>query len=237
MDVGFVGQAGVVGNLAQACEALKQQKLRAGRAVLIQVPQDFIAVETLGFLVGVGLFLRHLTVAELLRFCWQLLSYLGFVPPQNKRLDEGVQPSGAALVLMLFNGLEEFLTKKGLRAQQAGIDEGHLRPEVHGAVFHRRTREDEAVLGAQLAHRLRSGARRVFDGLRLVQNHVVEAVAHQQLRVEAHDAVAGQHHVVVAETVGVFVAVRAGVGQHPQFGRELAGLIHPVEYQRSRQHQ
>ena len=76
---------------------------------------------------------------------------------------------------------------------------------------------------------------RVLDGLRLVQDDVVEPVLPQHLDVAEQDAVGGQDQVVLVKGGQVFGAGRAGMVQQTQAGREPGRLALPVEDQRARQ--
>ncbi len=95
-----------------------------------------------------------------------------------------------------------------------------------------RAAQRESMTPAQQARRLRRCGRRVLDGLRLVEDDVVELVLDQSRRVAPERAVGRQHQVVVGQPGGV--ARLAGVIEDAQPGREARRLVGPVEDERSR---
>jgi len=71
------------------------------------------------------------------------------------------------------DGGDEGLLEESEVAQQTGVDELHLAPEVGKRVLNRRTGEADAVLGVQLVEGLEDLALAVLDLLALVQNDVL----------------------------------------------------------------
>jgi hypothetical protein len=89
------------------------------------------------------------------------------------------------------------------------------------------------VVGPEQPRRLRGVALRVLDGLRLVEDHVIEEHLLEKRDVAPQGPVRGQHHVVARERGRVPGPVEARVLQHAQAGGEAGGLRPPVEDERA----
>ena len=74
-----------------------------------------------------------------------------------------------------------------------------LEADLAEMVFDGRPGECQAMTAAQHARRLGRCRRRVLDGLRLVQNHVVELVFGQTRRITPKRSVRGDHEIVVGD--------------------------------------
>jgi hypothetical protein len=89
------------------------------------------------------------------------------------------------------------------------------------------------VVGPEQPRRPRGVALRVLDGLRLVEDHVVEWHLLEERRVAPQGPVGGQDDVVASERGRLPRPVEARVVQHAQAGGEALGLGPPVEDERA----
>src|SRR3989442_1314132 len=104
------------------------------------------------------------------------------------------------------------------------------------AALHGRPAEGQTVLAAQEARGLGRLRPRVLDGLRLVEDHVVEARVLQARRVAPERAVGRDDEVVVLEALACEEPSGPGVVEHLERGREARRLLLPVEDERPWDH-
>ena len=175
--------------------------------------------------------LRRLQVAvnRLLDFLRQLRRDLLLRPPENERPQGAgeqidLDPIGAAR--------SDGPAECGRGAQEAGVEKLEQAPDLAEMVFDGRPGERQAMTPAQHARRLGRCGRRILDGLRFIENHVVELVFGEPRGVTPQRPVGGEHEVVVGD--GGRRSRVAGVVEHAQIGRETRRLVHPVVDQRSR---
>ena len=117
--------------------------------------------------------------------------------------------------------------------KQAGIQEFEQAPQVVEAVLDRRAAQRDPVLSAQHARGLRAGGVGVLDGLRFVENHVVEVHVGERHGIAAQGAVRDEHQVVLRDLVHPAGAIRTREIEHPQPRREAGRLLLPVEEHRT----
>ncbi len=90
------------------------------------------------------------------------------------------------------------------------------------------------MLGPQQARCFRRGGARVLDGLRLVENRVVELDAGHVRRVAAQRAVRGEHDVGIGRIDGLDAPRRRTHIEQSQLRREPFRFTLPVEHERPR---
>ena len=125
------------------------------------------------------------------------------------------------------------LLEHGVAAEHAGVQELEDRPELAQVVFDRRAADGQAVPAAQEPGGLGRLALGVLDRLGLVEHDVVELEVGELGDVGAQGAVGGDDQVVLGEPLAEGMAARSGVVEHLEPGRELGGLLDPVENQRA----
>ena len=103
--------------------------------------------------------------------------------------------------------MEKLLFEYQLVAQKPWIYKVHLRPKVHGAVFHRGTRKNQSALTFQFINCCRNVGVWVFDRLRLIQDHIVEVKFAQLVHVHPDDAIGGKHDIVASKFPRILVAL------------------------------
>jgi len=99
-----------------------------------------------------GLVERHLFRREgAVDFHLQLVGQIlddggvGFEATQDERPGQPAQPRRGLGVLVAFDGQGEFVAEAALRAEQAGIEELHHRPQLQEPVLDRRAGERDAI--------------------------------------------------------------------------------------------
>jgi len=116
-----------------------------------------------------------------------------------------------------------------LIAEVAGLDEIHDAPQIQQPVFQRRAGERQAIFGFELLDRLRDLGARVFDELRLVQNHRAERELLQFLQIAPEQRVIGHNQIVLRNLFAQIVPGRAAFEhEHLQTRREPLRLAPPV---------
>src|SRR5262245_33852766 len=128
----------------------------------------------------------------------------------------------------LVDGYGELLAEELHRAQHPWVQEVHLREYVECVVLKRRTAHAQTVLGIQQAGGLRYLARRVFDRLRFIQDHIIEFDAHQQLNITAQRAISSDRDVMISQLVFYPRSGGAMMDAIAQLRREFPYLIFPV---------
>ena len=73
----------------------------------------------------------------------------------------------------------------------------------------------------------------VLDGLRFVENEIIEPHTPEIRRIVAQCTVGGQDEIVILEMPEASQAQVSGVIKHAQARRETRGLLFPIENQRS----
>ena len=84
---------------------------------------------------------------------------------------------------------------------------------------------------AQQAAGLRPLRLGILDGLRLVENRVIETDVFQFGDVAVQRPVGGDDQIVLVELGQRVLSQQAGVVEHPEVGREGLGLLDPIEHQ------
>ena len=120
--------------------------------------------------------------------------------------------------------------------KHARVEKLENRPQLAQVVFYRRAGHGQPLLGRQQPTglgRLRVG---VFDGLRFVQNAIVEFNVLEMTDVAPQRAIRGHDQVVIGELLALFCAAKPGVVQHSQLGRKATGLFDPIVDQAARRY-
>ncbi len=116
-------------------------------------------------------------------------------------------------------------------AEQAGVQEVHLAPQLLEAVLDRRAGERDAALRVQRERRARDLAVGVLDRLRLVEHHQLPANRGELLRIEPQQRVGRERH-----RRAIFqLAIDAVIRVHFELRSEARDLVAPVrEHARGR---
>ena len=157
-------------------------------------------------------------------------------PPQDEGAYQLPQPLRRQRIAVTLNGQGELGPEVLLRPQIARIQEVHDRPQLGEAVLHRGAGEGQAEVGREATHGLGLLGRRVLDVLRLVQDDLAPAHLRQQVRVAAHQAVAGDDHVVLLSLIQEILTARPPspvMKQRAQVRGEALDLPLPVARHRS----
>ena len=197
----------------------------AQESIAVVDPQLVVAAPLLGF---------HVAVEGLLGLLGQVLDDLLLGAAEDERPQGlgqqdavGSRRAGAGPPLAYFLKTVSLPSMPGLRNSK--IDQSSPRWFSIGVpLMARRCRAAEQAGGLG---RLAVG---VLDRLGLVEDHVVELEVGQLGDIGAERAVGGDDQVVLGERLAQGVAARAGVVEHAEPGRELGGLLDPVEDQRAR---
>ena len=224
----------MAGGLPEPQQGLEHLDLRPPEPVAPDLAEQRRAVVVPQLVVQLSLGGLQLAVQRLLGLGGKVLRHLLLGAPQH----EGPQAAGddGHRVGIEAPGRRSVGAEGGRRAQHAGVQELEQAPQLAQMVLDRRAAERQAMVAAQQARRLGGLGARVLDGLRLVEDHVVEAHVLQERRVAAQRAVGRQHEVVVLEVLPGADAPGARVIEHPQLGREPRRLLPPVEHERPRHH-
>ena len=118
----------------------------------------------------------HVRIHHRFELIGQIGEHVGLQAAQHEGGDDGLQPASHRVVAA-HNGRLEALAKARIRSQQPGHEEVKNAPQLRKAVFHRRARERELVVGFKAFHRARRERRGVFDILRLVERAYEQAAA------------------------------------------------------------
>ena len=162
---------------------------------------------------------------------------IGFQPAEDERRGEPPELRDGVGIAPGLDGDEEALPERRLRAEEAGIEQIHDRPEVADVVLHRRAGEGDAERRLDRPRGLGLLRLGVLDVLRFVEDEALPRHALQRLdlavqqRVARHDegaALCRLHEVVAAH------AVAAVVQHRRQRRREARGLANPVAGDRGR---
>ena len=124
----------------------------------------------------------------------QVLQHLGLGAAQQKGRDDAAQPLAHGGVLLAFNGAGKALLELRLRAQQAGVEQAHQRPQLRQAVFNGCARQRQPEVGLQLAHHLRALGVGVLERLGLVHHQAGPARGAESFSVLQGQPVAGHQH-------------------------------------------
>ena len=125
----------------------------------------------------------------------QVFEHLRLGPPQDERLDEGLEDVAGLRVASAFDGPDEPLAESLLGAEQARIDEAEQIPELREPVFDGRARADHAEAAAQV-HRGRGPlGGGVLDRLGLVQDDRRERHVLDRLGLLLEQRVGADHQV------------------------------------------
>ncbi len=168
----FVDETGMTGRLTQAEKRLKHLKPVAGPGAGVRLAKQFVAVVTLQFVVLLALFAFQFAIDGLFRFLGKLAGNLLFGTAQDERPERlgEHEPRIFARVLGQPSGGAQ---DAGL-AEHTGIEKLEEAPELAQVVLHGRAAEGETVVRLEQTHGLRGCGGGVLDGLRFVEDYVVE---------------------------------------------------------------
>src|SRR5215467_12953461 len=97
-------------------------------------------------------------------------------------------------------------------------------------ILDRGSAQRQTVIAVEQSRRFRRSRVGVLDGLRLVEDDVIEPRVLKKNRVVAQRAVGSQDQIVIVEMLKALFPPRLpGVVEHAQPGRESRGLLLPVE--------
>ncbi len=155
-------------------------------------------------------------------------------PAQQKRFDPPGQRRRAFLVGALLDREAPKAGERGLVAEIAGIGEAHDRPEFAQMIFHRRSRQAEAMPRLDVAQP--AGCRRIgiLDRLRFVQHRHVPIARQQDLAITRDQGIRGQHHIMRGNRRKILLAAGTVEDEHLQIRRKFPCLVEPIGHQAGR---
>ena len=115
------------------------------KAFLFDEFKYLLAIVRFDLFITAFLFWRHHTVLNVLDFLWKFSRHLRFVPAEDERLYYRVKLSRTRFIILLFNRILELVPEIRLRTKKTWINKRHLRPQIHGRVFDRRTGQHKFV--------------------------------------------------------------------------------------------
>ena len=144
-------------------------------------------------------------------------------PPQDERLHHRPEPLERPRVAVRLDRACEAALEPLARAEQAGVDDVHDRPELVEPVLDRRARHRERAARVEPAQRPRPLGGGVLDVLRLVEQQPVPADQRERLDVAGGDVVRGDHDIA-----------RAGDLHELGAGQALAAVVQVDAQRRAR---
>ena len=156
---------------------------------------------------------------------------VGLEPAQDERTAGFLQALARGRVAQCLDGNEVAPLEFRLRAEQAGIEEVHDRPEVAHVVLDRRPGKGDPKIRRERTGGTRLPALRILHVLRFVEHESSPADPLQQLEVAREERVAGDDQAAIVGGKGELIALparEAVVHVHRKPGREAHGFLLPV---------
>jgi len=224
--VRLVQETGMAAGLSQSEECFEDVDFRFGQTVAFDDAEKRLAVMIPEFGIELGLFFAHAAEDGLLDFFGEFVCDLDFRASEDEG-PEGFREHGARFrTVEIAVRLEE----RGA-SEHAGVEEFEDGPEIPEMIFDGGSAEGESMSCAKQADRFCDLRARVFDGLCLVENDVVEIDFPQLQDIAAQGAVRREYEIDLREIVSEPGAFQAGVLHDFQLRSEGLAFFLPVEDQ------
>ena len=170
----------------------------------------------------------------------QVVQHVALQAPQHERRDHAAQARLRFGIGVAFDGHDEIAAELLLRTEQARIQVGEQRMQIHQVVLYRRAGGDHPKVRTQLPCRSTALGGGILDGLGFVQHHGVPIDGADLVDVVLHQAVGGDEQIEAAGFRQQQFALggRACVGFDLKGGRETPRFVLPIgDYRRRCHHQ